>query len=280
MAEETTTAPETTTTAPETTTTTTPVAKPGKLTLSTTPTTTTEQAPPEQTATGTPAKPDATLILGKFKDQSALEKAYTELESMKGKQSAAPDAYDFEPLSKDGVVKFENDEQRAGFEKVLKDAGVSQDILAKSGPAIQMLAKQAGEAAIAAAQKTYAEQFGGPIDVQAQVGKLRASWGDQFETKFKVASDFLNSAPASITEMPLGWSAEGMQFLYDRLSAGRGPSLIKPGDSAPTADLAALRSQLNDLMKGAYRKNTPDGERARSEASRIAAQIAQLEGRK
>jgi hypothetical protein len=187
-------------------------------------------------------------ILGKFKTQADLEKAYTELQQQlhnpSNKESAAvSDDFDLLGAFKEAGLPYEakdgdpaSDESLKEFKTALKEEGFTPKQVSK------MLAWQKEWA------EDIVQKYGPQVDVAAEKAALMKAWGDEAEQKYVAVKQWAGKElPEELLTKPLLATAKGAEFIAQLMQQRSGPVPITDSTAIHTT-LADLNMQVADLM--------------------------------
>ena len=204
----------------------------------------------------------------KFKTPEDFAKSYTELESKISESPKAPEKYDFS-FAKDMELDM-NETQEKETADMFKQYNLTQE------QAKGMLALYSDS------MKAFAEQVqsqGPQIDATVEQGKLKSSWGNEYDNNIAQMRNFTNTLSKDTLNAPLANTAEGVQLIMDAMKYRNGGNPIAETGSAPGITSVSIRQKIADLRDSKeYQlpQGTELGDNVRSEIYRLYQQLDRL----
>ena len=194
----------------------------------------------------------------KFKSPEDLAKSYTELEKKLADVPKSPEKYDWNFTENLDLQVNQDEATIKEAEDTFTHLGLSQ----KQVEGIVSLYKDQ----LDIVDQTYAKN-NPQIDLDQQNAELKHKWGTEYESKLEAVKKFATKfAPQTLTQ-PLASTAEGLQIMYDMMTAGRVPNPITNSGRTNVSE-TDIREKIAEMRKDpkmALNQGDPIGEAFRAE---------------
>lgn len=121
---------------------------------------------------------------------------------------------------------------------------------------------------------------GPTVDIESERAALQKEWGHEYSQNFKATVQYATqNLPASVYNLPLSQTAEGLKFLHDYVKKSSPDGLLETSSVSKGQTIDELKTQMNELTSDPnYYKNSPEGRTLHAKMDQFAAKLAKLMG--